>query len=121
MEHNRLDKSQSSMTRSPVEFILDDITPLIDMDVNKIAAQRAFAKKMGYVQYALGHDPSIAREIVAFVTSVYGEPKKMDLGQLVWTQENPNMNSGLSSTITMTVYMRDHGCFFIKADARKVS
>ena len=121
MESHLLDESQSLTPRTPIDFILDDITPLIEMDVDKISAQRAFAKKMGYVQYALGHDPVKAGEIVAFVTSVYGEPEKMDLGHLIWTQSNPDMDSGLSSTITMTVYMRDHGCFFIKADARKAS
>lgn len=108
------------MVESPLDFIVDDIAPLLNMDPKKIAAQKSFAHTMGYVQYKIGEDPRTLEAVKAKVISGYGPGVLREDGQLVWSVDNRMTGSQWGKVITMTIRKNEQGCFFVKADARHI-
>lgn len=107
------------LVESPLDFVVDDITPLLAMDPEKIAAQRRFAQTVGYVQYKIGEDPKTLEAVKAKVINDFGPGTLLEDGQLVWSVKNLVSGSKWGKTITMTIRKNENGCYFIKADARR--
>ncbi len=113
-------------TTAPLEFIVSEMSPMLNFNYEKTALQMTFAQTQGYLRYALGNDEDRRRQVIEHFSSVYGDPVESADGQLVWRVKNPHAGIPLDGYVfgdfvVIRLGQGLNGGYTFKADARQTA